>query len=131
MGIPPQKPTPALQVRRLSALFYGEDDVEALTALPQIANNGDGWCFSYYADDDSLFDRYPVWRKIVILFVTSWMTLAATFSSTCIFPASPNISQEFGVTVEAVSSSNAGILLAMGLSPFIWGPLTSVGHWFL
>lgn len=69
----------------------------------------------------------PNWRKCVILFIVSWMTLAATFSSTCLFPAIPEIANEFHTTSEAISVSNAGVLLAMGSSSLIWGPIAAVG----
>ncbi|KAL2815082.1 major facilitator superfamily domain-containing protein [Aspergillus cavernicola] len=66
----------------------------------------------------------PTWRKAIILFVVSWMTLAVTFSSTSLLPATPEIAIEFGTTAETLNITNAGVLLAMGFSSLIWGPLT-------
>ncbi|KAL6233683.1 major facilitator superfamily domain-containing protein [Aspergillus navahoensis] len=65
----------------------------------------------------------PKWRKFIILFVVSWMTLAVTFSSTSLLPATPEIALEFNTTSETLNITNAGVLLAMGLSSLLWGPL--------
>ncbi|KAL4943913.1 hypothetical protein BDV06DRAFT_234158 [Aspergillus oleicola] len=66
----------------------------------------------------------PKWRKSIILFVVSWMTLAVTFSSTSLLPATPEIAIEFNTTSETLNITNAGVLLAMGFSSLLWGPLT-------
>ncbi|KAL4927007.1 putative MFS transporter [Aspergillus undulatus] len=66
----------------------------------------------------------PKWRKAIILFVVSWMTLAVTFSSTSLLPATPEIATEFNTTSEILNITNAGVLLAMGFSSLLWGPLT-------
>lgn len=65
----------------------------------------------------------PVWRKCIILFVVSWMTLTVTFSSTSLLPATPEIADEFNTTSEIINVTNAGVLLAMGFSSLIWGPV--------
>lgn len=66
---------------------------------------------------------FPTWRKFIILFVVSWMTLAVTFSSTSLLPATPEIAEEFSTTPEILNVTNAGVLIAMGLSTFLWGPI--------
>jgi len=68
----------------------------------------------------------PFWRKCLILFVVSWMTLAATFSISCIYPATEEIAAEFGTISEAINISNAGALIAASTSSLIWVPLTVV-----
>ena len=68
----------------------------------------------------------PLWRKCLILFIVSWMTLAITFSSTSLLPATPEIATEFSTTTEVLNVINAGVLIAMGFSSFIWGPIASV-----
>lgn len=65
------------------------------------------------------------WRKCLILFVVSWMTLTVTFSSTSLLPATPEIATEFSTTTEILNVINAGVLIAMGVSSFIWGPITN------
>ncbi|KAJ5432335.1 uncharacterized protein N7458_011491 [Penicillium daleae] len=68
----------------------------------------------------------PLWRKCLILFVVSWMTLAVTFSSTSLLPATPEIASDFSTTTEILNVINAGVLIAMGFSSFIWGPMTDL-----
>ncbi|KAI9373571.1 major facilitator superfamily domain-containing protein [Aspergillus egyptiacus] len=68
----------------------------------------------------------PLWRKSIILFVVSWMTLAVTFSSTSLLPATPEIAVEFSTTAETLNVTNAGVLPAMGFSSLLWGPLTNL-----
>ncbi|KAK4865887.1 hypothetical protein LT330_008980 [Penicillium expansum] len=68
----------------------------------------------------------PTWRKCLILFVVSWMTLAVTFSSTSLLPATPEIATDFSTTSEILNVTNAGVLIAMGFSSFIWGPITNL-----
>lgn len=68
----------------------------------------------------------PLWRKCLILFVVSWMTLAVTFSSTSLLPATPEIADDFSTTTEILNVINAGVLIAMGFSSFIWGPITDL-----
>ncbi|KAG9553382.1 MFS general substrate transporter, partial [Aureobasidium melanogenum] len=65
----------------------------------------------------------PTWHKCVILFTVSFMCLATTFSSTCLYPATPEIAAEFGTTSEHINVTNAGVLLAMGSSSLIWAPI--------
>lgn len=67
----------------------------------------------------------PTWRKCLILFVVSWMTLTVTFSSTSLLPATPEIAKEFATSTEILNLVNAGVLIAMGFSSFIWGPITT------
>lgn len=68
----------------------------------------------------------PLWRKCLILFVVSWMTLAVTFSSTSLLPATPEIASDFSTTTEILNVINAGVLIAMGFSSFIWSPMTDL-----
>ncbi|KAJ6086406.1 hypothetical protein N7467_005320 [Penicillium canescens] len=70
--------------------------------------------------------RIPTWRKCLILFIVSWMTLAVTFSSTALLPATPEIATEFSTTTEILNITNAGVLIAMGFSSFIWGPIVNL-----
>ena len=72
--------------------------------------------------------HYPVWRKWTVVAVTSWMTLAATFSSTSLFSAANEIASEYSTTAESINISSAGVLFAMGLSSFVWGPVGLVSH---
>lgn len=73
-----------------------------------------------------LYDSIPLWRKCLIVFVTSWTTLAACFSSTSLLAASKEISEDLNTTSQVVTLSTAGLLLAMGLSALVWSPIASV-----
>ncbi|KAI2790324.1 hypothetical protein POX_d05834 [Penicillium oxalicum] len=68
----------------------------------------------------------PLWRKSLILFVVSWMTLAVTFSSTSLLTAIPEIATDFMTTTERLNIVNAGVLIAMGFSSFLWGPISDI-----
>lgn len=72
------------------------------------------------------YSDFSPWRKHTILFIVSWMTLAATFSSTSLLPAIPEIALEFSATTEIINISNAGVILAMGSSSLIWGPISEI-----
>lgn len=69
---------------------------------------------------------YPLWRKCLIVFVTSWVTLAATFSSTSLFSAANEVASTYHVSTADINVANAGVLLAMGFSTFIWGPIGTI-----
>ncbi|OAG00120.1 synaptic vesicle transporter [Paraphaeosphaeria sporulosa] len=74
----------------------------------------------------ALYDSIPMWRKCMIVFVTSWATLAACFSSTSLLSAGTEIAADLGGTKEAVSLSTGGVLLALGSSPLIWSPIAAI-----
>jgi MFS family permease len=68
----------------------------------------------------------PTWRKYLILFVISWLTLVVTFSSTSMLIATPEIATDLSTTSEILDVTNAGVLVAMGLSALIWSPLSNL-----
>jgi MFS family permease len=68
----------------------------------------------------------PKWRKYLILFVISWLTLVVTFSSTSMLIATPEIATDLSTTSEILNVTNAGVLVAMGLSALIWTPLSDL-----
>jgi hypothetical protein len=68
----------------------------------------------------------PFWRRCVIVFVLSWVTLGSTFSSTSLLSVASEISKDLHTTPEAINLSTGGMLLAMGLSSFVWSPLAAV-----
>lgn len=68
----------------------------------------------------------PKWRKYLVLATVSWLALVTTYISTSLLPATPEIGKEFQTTVTILNITNAGFLVAMGLSSFIWSPLVEV-----
>jgi hypothetical protein len=65
-------------------------------------------------------------QKCLVVFTTSFVTLTACFSSTSLFSAASFIAEEFGTNADTINYSNAGVLLAMGCSNFVWGPFIPV-----
>lgn len=68
----------------------------------------------------------PKWRRIVILFIVSWNCLVVVAMSTSVLVATPEISAELHTTPTIINITNSGVLLAMGVSSWIWVPL---GDW--
>lgn len=71
-------------------------------------------------------DELPTWCKHMVVFVVSWMGLMATFSSTSMLTAIPEIAAQFSTTTEILNVTNAAVLVAMGISSLIWSPLSEV-----
>ncbi|KAH8901638.1 putative MFS transporter [Thozetella sp. PMI_491] len=65
-------------------------------------------------------------KKYLILFIVSWNTLVVVFLSTSLLVATPEISADLGTTPELLNITNAGVLIAMGLSSLIWLPLSQI-----
>ncbi|KAK7739693.1 hypothetical protein SLS53_005661 [Cytospora paraplurivora] len=63
-------------------------------------------------------------RKVMILITAAWMCLAATFASTALFPANSEVAADFNTTTEIINYANAGLILAMAFSSFLWNPLS-------
>ncbi|OQE43151.1 hypothetical protein PENCOP_c003G00173 [Penicillium coprophilum] len=103
-------------------------DLESQKTTPQVDSPHDSESEDDLALKPQPSNAYgiPAWRKCLILFIVSWMTLAVTFSSTSLLPAIPEIATEFSTTSEILNVTNAGVLIAMGFSSFIWGPITSI-----
>lgn len=68
----------------------------------------------------------PLWRKCMVVFTTSWVTLSACFSSTLFFSTVDEIAEEFNVSKVTVNVANAGVLLTLGMSTLVWGPVEVV-----
>lgn len=77
-----------------------------------------------YSDD--VVAALPSWRRWVILFSVCIMALPVTFVSTAITTVNPEIAATFGTEPTAISSANAGVLVAMSLSALIWLPITTL-----
>ncbi|KAI9168013.1 putative mfs protein [Paramyrothecium foliicola] len=71
----------------------------------------------------SPFYTLPLWRKSLIVFSASITTLCVSFASTSLFPLTAEISASLNTSQGVIIASNAILILIMGLSGFIWGPL--------
>lgn len=75
---------------------------------------------------DEVYDRLPVHRKRIIVFLLSFCSFLAPISSTSVLAASPEVAKEYDTTGAIINLSNAMYMLFMGLSPMFWGPLSQV-----
>lgn len=64
------------------------------------------------------------WRRFVILFIVSWNCHVIVATSTSVLVATPEISAELDTTPTIINITNSGVLLAMGVSSWIWVPLS-------
>ncbi|SPN99921.1 related to MFS transporter [Cephalotrichum gorgonifer] len=77
-------------------------------------------------DSDGKRSQLPKWRRYVILFIVSWNCFVVITTSTSVLIATPEISAELSTTPAIINVTNSGVLLAMGLSPMIWAPLSDM-----
>lgn len=81
---------------------------------------------SFVEVPDSVYDRIPNRRKIVIVALLSYCAFLAPISSTTVLSATPEVAAEYHTTGTIVDISNALYLLFMGISPIVWGPFSEV-----
>lgn len=67
--------------------------------------------------------QLPLWRKCLIVAITSFTALAVTFSSTSLFPLTSEIANSLDTTAQMIQISNALFVFTMGCSSFFWGPV--------
>jgi hypothetical protein len=77
-------------------------------------------------DEAGKYPALPKWRKYTVVFTVSWITLVVAYSSTSLLPATPEIASHFSTTVAIINATNAGVLIAMGFSWFIWGLISEI-----
>lgn len=65
-------------------------------------------------------------RRWTILLVVSWMCLPMTFLSTAIMTVTPEMAVTLGTTATDITTANAGVFVAMALSPLLWLPLATL-----
>lgn len=81
---------------------------------------------SYVEVPDSVYDRIPRHRKLVIVALLSYCSFLAPISSTTVLSATPEVADEYHTTGSVVDLTNALYMLFMGVSPIIWGPFSEV-----
>ncbi|KAK2615740.1 hypothetical protein N8I77_002472 [Diaporthe amygdali] len=81
---------------------------------------------SYIEVPDSVYDRLPQHRKLVIVALLSFCSFLAPISSTTVLSAVPEVAATFHTTGSIINLSNAMYMLFMGLSPIVWGPFSEV-----
>lgn len=81
---------------------------------------------SFVEVPDSVYDRIPPHRKLVIVALLSFCAFLAPISSTTVLSAVPEVAATYGTTGSIIGLSNALYMLFMGLSPMVWGPFSEV-----
>ncbi|GKT57895.1 major facilitator superfamily transporter [Colletotrichum tofieldiae] len=77
------------------------------------------------AIDDAVMEM-PTWRKWVTLSVVCWMALPVTFSGSSILSATNEVAADFNTSTHAITTANAGVLIAMAMSALIWLPTSNI-----
>lgn len=72
------------------------------------------------------YERFSERRKILITAVLSLCGFLAPISSTTILAAIPEVAATFNTTGSIINLSNALYLIFMGLSPALWGPISTI-----
>lgn len=75
---------------------------------------------------DSVYEKLPRHRKIVIVALLSYCAFLAPISSTTVLSATPEVAAEYHTTGAIIDLSNALYMLFMGISPILWGPFSEV-----
>lgn len=81
---------------------------------------------SFVEVPDSVYDRIPQHRKLVIVALLSFCSFLAPISSTTVLSAVPEVAATYNTTGSIIGLSNALYMLFMGLSPIVWGPFSEV-----
>lgn len=81
---------------------------------------------SFVEVPDSVYDRIPQHRKLVIVALLSYCSFLAPISSTTVLSAVPEVAATYNTTGSIIGLSNALYMLFMGLSPMVWGPFSEV-----
>lgn len=81
---------------------------------------------SFVEVPDSVYDRMPQHRKLVIVALLSYCAFLAPISSTTVLSAVPEVAATYKTTGSIIGLSNALYMLFMGFSPMVWGPLSEV-----
>jgi hypothetical protein len=81
---------------------------------------------SFVEVPDSVYDRIPKHRKLVIVALLSYCAFLAPISSTTVLSAVPEVAATFNTNGAIIGLSNALYMLFMGFSPIVWGPFSEV-----
>ncbi|KAL6246826.1 hypothetical protein RBB50_006133 [Rhinocladiella similis] len=81
---------------------------------------------SYVEVNAAQYERFSPRRKLLITLVLSLCGFLAPISSTTILSAIPEVADTFHTSGSIINLSNALYLVFMGLSPCLWGPLSTI-----
>lgn len=112
--------TPELDTeKQLPKLEHAQSHVSAVD-VPAINND------PHYEQGDEVYNRFSSRHKIVIVAIMSYCSFLSPISSTSILSASPEVVATYNTTGAIFNLSNAMYLVFMGISPLLYGPLSSV-----
>lgn len=72
------------------------------------------------------YERFSSRRKIAITAILSLCSFLAPISSTTILSAIPEVAHTYNTSGSIINVSNALYMIMMGLSPCLWGPLSTL-----
>ena len=75
------------------------------------------------ANDDEVL-AVGKWRRWIILFTVCWLPIPMTFATSSVLAVTPEIAKDLGVDETAIHIANAGVFVAMAMSPLIWNPVS-------
>lgn len=81
---------------------------------------------SYIEVNAAQYERFSDRRKVLITCVLSLCGFLAPISSTTILAAIPEVASTYHSTGTIINLSNALYLIFMGISPSLWGPLSTI-----
>ncbi|KAJ1706630.1 hypothetical protein AFLA70_193g002480 [Aspergillus flavus AF70] len=70
--------------------------------------------------------NWPIWKKNVQILMVAFHSMVATFMAAGIIPAFDSMAEEYGVTVPEASYLTSIQILVLGLTPFLWKPITCI-----
>lgn len=79
--------------------------------------------------DDAIYDRFPRHRKVLMAALLSFCSFLSPISSTSVLAATPEVAAEYATDGTVINMVNAVYMLAMGVSPVVWGPMSQVYGW--
>ncbi|OJJ61713.1 hypothetical protein ASPSYDRAFT_142871 [Aspergillus sydowii CBS 593.65] len=81
---------------------------------------------SFRETDADQYERFPPYRKAIIVAILSFCAALSPMSSTSILPAVPEVAATYSTTGSVINASNAVYLVFMGLAGPLWGPLSQI-----
>lgn len=81
---------------------------------------------AYHESGDEVYTRFSPARKRAIVAILSYCAFLSPISSTTVLSAVPEVAAEFHTTGSIINLTNALYLVAMGISPMFWGPISTV-----
>lgn len=109
----------------------GHDDDPALFTVTSSISHHDihavpSHSSSFVEVNAAQYERFTARRKMLITGVLSLCGFLAPISSTTILAAIPEVAATYETSGSIINLSNALYLIFMGLSPSLWGPLSTI-----